>query len=78
MVYAVERSHPSIPMQYEADEMSTEVMENAANAASKRREQRRRRILMNPEERMKKLTGHSDISSGKFRTYDWTEVTRGR
>ena len=49
----------------QADEMNTEVMENAANAATKRREARRRRILQDPEERMRKLTGYNNSGQGE-------------
>ena len=44
--------------------MSTECVQNAANAAAKRRELRRRRLLQGSEDRMKKIMGYSLPGNG--------------
>ena len=45
--------------------MSSECVQNAANAAAKRRELRRRKVLQGSEDRMKKIMGYSLPGNGE-------------
>ena len=46
--------------------MSEECVQNAATAAARRREIRRQKLLQSPEQRMKKIMGHSLPGNGEI------------